>query len=380
MCRLRNSIAAAGARLALVLAVTLIAGIPATASFALPPALPGVATFSIVACDTLRGEWGVAVASRFLAVGSVVPWARAGVGAIATQAVANTDFGPLALESLQKGYTAIETLDRLIDGDPQRATRQVGVVDAGGASATFTGERCESWAGGLHGPGFAIQGNILGGPDVADAMAKAFQITEGSLPERLLAALVAGEAAGGDRRGKQSAALLVVKARGGYQGGNDRYVDLRVDDAEDPIAELARLYSLHARTFLPDVHARLGDEALAAGDRARADREYARVVDLYRNAIDESPRDPDPRNGLAWFYAERRVNLDEAYRLAQEALSLRPNSWQVLDTLAEIQFARGDAGKALDLAQKALGLDPQNVYLKRQEERFRSAAQAGGKP
>ncbi len=374
----RNPIASAAALLPLALIVAVGAASLAAPSLALPPPLPGVATFSIVACDTAEGEWGVAVASRFLAVGSVVPWARAGVGAIATQAVANTHFGPLGLESLEKGLSAAQVLDLLIDGDPQRATRQVGVVDAHGASATFTGERCESWAGGLRGPGFAIQGNILAGPDVADAMAKAFQIAEGSLSERLLAALAAGDEAGGDRRGKQSAALLVVKAKGGYQGGNDRYVDLRVDDSESPIAELARLYSLHARTFLPGVHARLGDDALAAEDRTRADREYARVIHLYRNAIDASPRDPDPRNGLAWFYAERRVNLDEAYRLAQEALSLQPNSWQVLDTLAEIQFARGEAGKALDLAKKALVLDPQNVYLKKQEERFRSAAQGGG--
>lgn len=350
-------------------------GAPARAN---PPALPTVATFSIVACDTVEGEWGVAVASRFLAVGSVVPWAKAGVGAIATQAVANTAFGPYGLELLAKKLGAGEALDALINGDAGGATRQVGIVDARGGSATFTGERCESWAGGMRGPGFAVQGNILADFGVVEAMGAAYQMTDGSLSDRLLAALAAGEAAGGDRRGKQSAALLVVKARGGYQGSNDRYVDLRVDDAEDPIGELKRLYALHARTFLPGVHARLGDAALAAGERERADHEYSRVIHLYRDAIEESPRDPDPRNGLAWFYTERRVNLGEAYRLAQEALALRPNSWEVLDTLAEIQFARGEPAKALDLARKALTIDPQNAYLKRQEQRFLAAEQAAG--
>ncbi len=356
---------------------TLLAGFPAGAT-GMAPARPDVATFSIVACDTLAGEWGVAVASRFLAVGSVVPWARAGVGAIATQAVANTNFGPTGLMLLEKGLPAGQALDRMVDGDPGRLARQVGLVDRSGASATFTGERCESWAGGLRAPGVAVQGNLLAGSDVVDSMMQAFQIAEGSLAERLLTALAAGESAGGDRRGKQSAALLVVKERGGYEGHNDRYVDLRVDDAEDPISELRRLYALHARVFLPAVHSRLGDEFLVAGDREGADREYARVVHLYRNAIQDAPRDPDPRNGLAWFYAEHRVNLDEAYRLAQEALALDPSSWQVLDTLAEIQFARGLPDKALELARKALAADPQNPYLKGQEERFRAAALSGG--
>jgi uncharacterized Ntn-hydrolase superfamily protein len=335
-------------------------------------ALPPVATFSIVACDTVEKEWGVAVASRFLAVGSVVPWAEAGVGAVATQAIADTRLGPEGLDLMARGASAPQALEALMTPPEQPAIRQIGLVDAKGNTATFTGERCDQWAGGVQGPGFAAQGNILAGPDVVQAMADAFQGSEGSLAERLLAALKAGNDAGGDRRGKQSAALLVVKDKGGYRGGNDRYIDLRVDDAEAPVAELVRLYKLQAKTFLPAVHTRLGDEALKAGNRERADREYARVIHLYRAAIRDFPDDPEPKNGLAWFYVQHRVNLDEALRLATAAQSEAPDSWEVLDTLTEIALVRGQLNQALDFAQKALEVDPQNDYLKGQAARVKA--------
>ena len=203
-----------------------------------------IATFSIVAIDPATGELGVAVASKFLAVGAVVPWARAGVGAVATQSYANVSYGPTGLELMAAGYSASETLARLLADDPERELRQVGIVDARGGTATFTGSACHAWAGGRTGPGYAVQGNILTGPEVVDAMAHAFETTEGPLAARLLAALAAGEAAGGDRRGKQSAALLVVKERGGYGGYTDRFIDLRVDDHPEPVAELQRLYGI----------------------------------------------------------------------------------------------------------------------------------------
>ncbi|MCX2728088.1 DUF1028 domain-containing protein [Thermomicrobium sp. 4228-Ro] len=201
-------------------------------------------TFSIVAVDLATGELGVAVASKFLAVGAVVPWARAGVGAVATQSYANVSYGPTGLELMAAGYSAGETLARLLADDPERELRQVGIVDARGGTATFTGSACHAWAGGRTGPGYAVQGNILTGPEVVDAMVRAFEMTEGPLAARLLAALAAGDAAGGDRRGKQSAALLVVKERGGYGGYTDRFIDLRVDDHPEPVAELQRLYGI----------------------------------------------------------------------------------------------------------------------------------------
>jgi uncharacterized Ntn-hydrolase superfamily protein len=203
-------------------------------------------TFSIVGCDIGAQEWGVAVASKFLAVGAVVPWAEAGAGAVATQALANTQYGPRGLVLLRGGASARETVDRLVESDPARAERQVGVVDARGRSATHTGDECLAWAGGRTGRGYAAQGNILAGPAVVDAMADSFEQSGGErLCDRLLRALAAGDAAGGDRRGRQSAAILLVSPGGGYGGLSDVAVDLRSDDHDDPVAELARLLQVH---------------------------------------------------------------------------------------------------------------------------------------
>jgi uncharacterized Ntn-hydrolase superfamily protein len=207
-------------------------------------------TFSIVAFDPANGDLGVAVASKFPAVGAVVPWARAGAGAVATQSWANTDFGPEGLQLMGGGLPAPQALDAVLEPDGDREERQVGFVDARGGAATFTGANCMDWAGGATGDGFAAQGNILAGQEVVAELARAFTETQGDLCDRLLAALLAGDAAGGDRRGKQSAALLVVRAGGGYEGRNDRYVDLRVDDHPEAPAELARLFAVWDDTML----------------------------------------------------------------------------------------------------------------------------------
>ena len=207
-------------------------------------------TFSIVAADPDAGDWGVAVASKFPCVGAVVPWAIAGVGAVATQSWATTSFGPDGLALMRDGVPADGALARLVEGDEGRDDRQVGVVDSAGSAATFTGSTCMDWAGGTTGPGFAAQGNILVGEQVVGAMARAFTGTDGDLCDRLLAALLAGDAAGGDRRGRQSAALLVVREGGGYEGRNDRYIDLRVDDHPEAPTELARLFDVWDTTML----------------------------------------------------------------------------------------------------------------------------------
>ena len=207
-------------------------------------------TFSIVAFDPANGDLGVAVASKFACVGAVVPWAKAGVGAVATQAWANTDFGPDGLRLMAGGMPAGPALDAVLEGDDGRDERQVGFVDAAGGAATFTGSGCVEWAGGVSGEHFAAQGNILAGAGVVDAMARAFGSADGELCDRLLTALMAGDAAGGDRRGRQSSALLVVRDRGGYEGRNDRYIDLRVDDHPDAPAELGRLFGVWDDTML----------------------------------------------------------------------------------------------------------------------------------
>jgi uncharacterized Ntn-hydrolase superfamily protein len=209
-----------------------------------------VTTYSIVAFDPEARQWGVATQSKFLAVGSVVPWAEAEAGAVATQSYANPRYGPDGLALLRESIDAAEVLRRLTEADDGRETRQLGVVDARGGSATFTGSECHDWAGGRTGDGYAAQGNILVGAETVDALAETFESSAGkSLAQRLVDCLAAAQAAGGDRRGQQSAALLVVERDGGYAKLSDVLVDLRVDDHPQPIEELRRLYRLHNEIF-----------------------------------------------------------------------------------------------------------------------------------
>lgn len=237
-------------------------------------ALP-VATYSIVACDLEARQWGVAVQSKFLAVGSVVPWAEPEVGAIATQSYANPRYGPDGLALLRAGLSAEEVVERLTGADPGRSQRQLGVVDAQGRSAAFTGSGCMAWAGHRAGPCYAAQGNILVSEKTVDALADTFEATRGQpLAERLLASLDAAQAAGGDRRGQQAASLLVVEKDGGYAGLSDVLVDLRVDDHERPLDELRRLYRIHQALFgrTPKEQWLEVDERLAGELRERLSR------------------------------------------------------------------------------------------------------------
>lgn len=206
-------------------------------------------TFSIVACDLKERVWGVTVASKFPAVGAIVPWAQSNAGAIATQAYADVSFGPRGLALMSSGLSAKETLTRLLMADPEREQRQVGLVDAQGSAVSFTGTACFEWAGSRTGSGYAIQGNILAGEQVISEMESAFLEKKGELPSRLYAALLAGDRAGGDRRGRQSAAIYVVKPHGGYGGTVDRWIDYRVDDQEDPVPRLGKLLEMHELYF-----------------------------------------------------------------------------------------------------------------------------------
>lgn len=289
---------------------------------------PHPSTFSIVAVDPATGEAGVAVASKFFSVGSVVPFAKAGVGAVATQSFANTSYGPRGLELLERGLSAEEVVSVLTRADDGRAQRQLGVVTAAGDSATYSGEKCNPWAGGRHGPNYAVQGNILTGEAVVIAMEKAFRESpQKSLAERLYDAIVAGDAAGGDSRGRQSAALVVVRAKGGYGGFTDRAVDLRVDDHVDPIVELGRLLGLalvndfwnrgwtaftekkfaealpwqeraaaaaekHPE-MLPEVLYDLAVIRLAAGQREKAQSALDRALQLNPKLRQQANKDPD---------------------------------------------------------------------------------------
>lgn len=265
-------------------------------------------TFSIAAADPAAGEVGVAVASKFLAVGAVVPWARARVGAVATQAHANTGYGPEGLDLLEKGLDPGEVLDRLTEADEGRADRQAGIVAADGRSATYTGERCNPWAGGLTGENYAIQGNILTGGGVVDSMRTAFSSTTGRLGDRLLAALRAGDEAGGDSRGRQSAALLVVRDGGGYGGFNDRYLDLRVDDHPDPVPELIRTREIHRLYFDPP---NANDAMNISPELAQELQRILRTTGDLEGDSTGSFDDPT-REGLKRLFG--RENLEERWR------------------------------------------------------------------
>jgi uncharacterized Ntn-hydrolase superfamily protein len=225
-------------------------------------------TFSIVAFDPKAQEWGVGVQSKFLAVGAVVPWAQAGVGAVATQSYANTSFGPDGLALMARGLSAEEALGQLVAADEGRERRQVGLVDGQGRASTFTGDECHAWAGGLTGTHYAAQGNILVSSATVEAMARTFEEAKGELADRLVEALAAAQAAGGDRRGQQSASVLVVRPDGGYGGYNDRYLDLRVDDDPVPIERLKALVDLHHLFFKPP----------APGEMVAIEDELAREV------------------------------------------------------------------------------------------------------
>lgn len=271
-----------------------------------------IATFSIVAADSSTGQVGVAVQSKYFAVGAVVPWVRAGVGAVATQALGLARYGPTLLTALEEGKRPQDALIAALSEDSQAARRQVGVVHADGEAANHTGAECQAWAGGRTGAGYSVQGNILAGEQVVDDMAQIFEHTQGSLAERLLCSLEAGQAAGGDSRGQQSAALLVEQLGYGESGGGgiDRLVDLRVDDHKEPIAEMRRLFGLWQRQTMLEQGMTLyntGEYAAAAAMMAKANKKFPdSAIILYNLACFES---------LSGLSAESLVHLGQATNL-----------------------------------------------------------------
>ncbi len=296
-------------------------------------------TFSIVALDPATGDLGVAVQSKFLAVGAVVPWAQAGVGAIATQSFANVAYGPDGLRHLADGLGATETLERLVAADELRGERQAGIVDARGGAATHTGSGCFAWAGGRLGEGFAAQGNILAGPEVVDGLADTFLAGGRPFPELLVACLAAADAAGGDRRGRESAALLVVRAGGGYGGGNDRWIDLRVDHHDDPIGELGRLLALRHLYFdRPERDALVPlDEALAAEMRGLLEALGGGPGGRFGEVYAPMPGELPGESGARPFVGEPRplpANWDEAWQRALD-------EWMAVENLEERAAAPG---------------------------------------
>jgi uncharacterized Ntn-hydrolase superfamily protein len=332
-----------------------------------------VATYSIVGWDSLTGDLGVAVQSRFLGVGAVVPYAKAGVGAIATQAFANTTFGPRGLELLAQGREPKTVVDMLVQGDTNAVSRQIGIVDARGNSAAYTGASCQQYAGHISGKGYSAQGNILANEAVVKAIARTFELTGGDLADRLLAALDAGEKAGGDKRGRQSAALLVVRDKGGYGGYNDRMIDIRVDDDSLPLVELRRIYNLWQSTFLMEARFRTIEEFNAQRNFSAAQEETKHAVELLNAEIRRKPDDPEVLNSVAWTLATHNIDGARALELAQRAAKLAPDKTYIRDTMAECQFRLGHIDEAIAIEAELVTKEPSNDSYWKQLQKFRDA-------
>ncbi|MBD3334994.1 MAG: DUF1028 domain-containing protein [Candidatus Eisenbacteria bacterium] len=334
--------------------------------------LEDTGTFSIVALDRETGEVGVAVQSRVFGVGPRVAWVLGGSGAVATQALSNESFGPEGLRLMAAGLTAQETLDWLLARDEGRDNRQVGVVDAQGGVATWTGPGCSAWAGHEAGGAFTCQGNILAGEAVVADMAAAYERTRGQeLARRLLAALEAAQAAGGDRRGQQSAAILIGRRHPDFPEYAKRYVDIRVEDHVQPIGELRRLYEIYEAQGLVQAHLRFADWLESDGRREAARRERERVGQVMVRALETNVRDAGMLNSLAWFAAIHEIYLEDALKAAKRAVRLEPQNTNILDTLAEVYYRLGHRERAIEVESRALQLAPEDEYLEEQLERFR---------
>jgi len=324
-----------------------------------------VATFSIVGYDEKTGEIGVAVQSKFLAVGAVVPHADADYGAVATQAWAKTSFAKKALKLLEMGVKPEDIFKFAIKNDDKSATRQYGIVSANGESASWTGKECSKWAGHKYGKNFAAQGNILVKKEVVENMAQYF-VENNNLPlgMRLINALKAGEEAGGDSRGRQSAALLVVAKKGGYSGFSDRFIDIRVDDHKKPIEELSRIYNLHEKTFQAASYIRRGVFYLEEKNEKLAERMFDRAIEI----SEKYEENASILNSIAWEFAQHNYNLDYALLSAKKAYDLEPDNPNIIDTLAVIYAKKGFYKRAIELEKKAFDLSKDPVFEKKIEK------------
>lgn len=333
-------------------------------------------TFSIVAYDPAAQEWGVAVESKAFTVGVLVPFAQAGVGAVATQAWVKPSLGPRGLKLLKSGHDPRDVIEHLLAGDKGAAIRQLGVLDAQGRSANYTGNECLPWAGGIAEQNVSVQGNLLTGERVITAILAAFSKAKGKLAERLITALEAGQKAGGDKRGQQSAALVVVREKSDLDGVGDRYVDLRVDDHKAPIAELRRLYGVWEKQMYPFLEGRRINAFLQA-------KKYARAQKLHREFSANAERlarrnwnDAGLLQTLAWQFSSNQLGLDAALKYGQRAAKLKPRDENIADTLASVYFQRGEIARAVELERGLVAEYPQRADFQKQLATFEKAVKA----
>ncbi len=349
-------------------------------------------TFSVIGYDPHTQELGVAVQSKAFSVGNIVPWAHAGIGAIATQAWTNKSFGPRGLGLLKSGHDPKDVIQHLIANDPDGARRQLAVMDARGRAANYTGNECMSWAGGIAEPNISVQGNILASERVLTNMLRAYKNTRGKLAERLLAALEAGQKAGGDTRGdaasptsrhirtlgdaasgQQSAALLVVREKSDMDALGDVYVDLRVDDHKTPIAELRRLYSIWEKELYPFLEGRRINALLHAKKYARAQKLHREFAAHAERLAKRNWQDAALLNAFAWQLAQNAFGLDAAYKYAQRAVKLKPRDENIADTLAQVLYQRGEAARAVAIERALAAKFPARADFKLQLEKFEKA-------
>ena len=345
------------------------------------PGSPGetVEAYSIAAWDSGTGDLGIAVESGFLAAGAVVPYAKANVGAFVTQAHANAEFGALGLAMLARGMSARQVIEDLIRDDSGASRRQLGAVDARGNAFAYTGSACGQYAGQIIGSNYTVQGNALAGDGVVKAVAHTFELTPGDLADRLIAALEAGERAGGRRSRNQSAALLVVRERGGYSGSNDRLIDIRVDQDSLPLVELKRIYSKWDETFLFDARMRTIDEFNREKKFAAAQAEMQRAIQGFNEQLRVHPDDPDVLTHIAWILATNDLDRERALLLAKRAATLAPGRSQMLATVAECHYRLGHYEEAIAIETELVAREPANDEYWRQLQKFKDAKQKAGR-
>ncbi|MBI4363809.1 MAG: DUF1028 domain-containing protein [Candidatus Latescibacteria bacterium] len=363
---------------AVVAALTCVSGSAAASARDPAPNSPPPA-FAVVAFDSSNQEWGVAAASGWIAVGARSIDAQAGAGAWLGLCNPERAAGRRAIDHMGRGLGARAALDSLLGEGLLGADQQMALIDRDGLTAGYTGSRCPTWAGERAGRGYLCQGMLLRAEEAVTAMARSFEAARGTLGERMLAALAAGEALAFVRGHAQSAALLIVRDGGGLDGRSDRLTDLRVDASSDAIAELRRVYAIHATTFLPAAHARFGDDARRRGDSISAEREYEKAEAGFRSAVARSPKDPDALNELSWFLATHGRELEEAIRYAQAAIIARPDDPNLHDTLAEAQYRSGVLADAIESAERAVRLSGgAGRYVERLERLMRERSTLGG--